>query len=102
MNSGVAVGFWKMDMEMSRPSVSRKSYRVKLKLRLPVMEVTSNSTITGIAPAPTVAYVPEVTVDVVLPERSSSQSRKDLRKMIYEALNSTQVKLAIEDLDFPI
>lgn len=101
-NAGVAAGFYALEMKMSRPSAQRRSYRIGLKLSTPVMENISNSTVTGILPAPTVGYVPLVQVDVVLPERSTVQVRKDLRKMIYEALNHTAVKSAIEDLDFPI
>lgn len=101
-NSGVPVGFYKLDMTMSRPSAQRKTYRVGLKLSVPVMEVVSNSTVSGISPAPTVAYVPIVQMDWVIPERASAQVRKDLRKMAYEALNHALVKGAIEDLDFPI
>jgi hypothetical protein len=101
-NAGTPVGFYKLEMTMSRPSANRKTYRVGLKMSMPVLEVTSNSTVSGIAPAPTIAYSPLIQMDVVIPERASAQARKDLRKMFYEALNHAQVKGAIEDLDFPI
>lgn len=101
-NAGTPVGFYKLEMAMSRPNGQRKTYRLAMKLSTPVLEVVSNSTVSGIAPAPTVAYVPLVQCDWVIPERASTQARKDLRKMFYEALNHAQVKQAIEDLNFPI
>jgi len=101
-NAGIPVGFNKLELTFSRPTAQRKTYRLGLKLSTPVLEVTSNSTVTGIAPAPTVAYTPLIQTEVVIPERASQQARKDLRKMFYEALNHSQVKDAIENLDFPI
>lgn len=100
-NSGVPVGMYKLSMNLSRPTAQRKSYRLGLKLAVPVLETLSNSTVTGITPAPTVSYTVLAQLDVVIPERASLQSRKDLRKMLYEALNNSQVIAAIENLDFP-
>lgn len=100
-NTGIPVGFYRFSLNVSRPNRDRKSYRIALKLSIPVMEVTSNSTVSGIAPAPTVAYTPLAQVEVVIPDRASQQSRKDLRKMLYEALASSAVVSAIENLDFP-
>jgi hypothetical protein len=37
----------------------------------------------------------------VLPERSTLQERKNLRKMVYELLNNALIVSAAEDLDFP-
>jgi hypothetical protein len=102
VNAGIPVGFFRLNLDFSRPQPQRRSYRIKLKLETPVLENTSNSTVTGIAPAPTVSYVPLAQVDVVIPERASLQVRKDLRKMLYEALNNAQVVSAIENLDPPL
>lgn len=101
-NGGIPVGFNRVSLDFSRPQPQRKSYRLKMKLELPVLEVTSNSTVTGIAPAPTVAYRLIGTLDVVIPERASLQSRKDLRKYLKDLLIENQVLQTIENLDFPI
>jgi hypothetical protein len=100
-NAGIPVGYYKISMNLQRPTKDRKTYRVGMKLELPVMEVVSNSTVSGIEPAPTVAYKPLAELSWVLPERSSLQSRKDLRKMFYNLLNNAQVVAAVENLDFP-
>jgi hypothetical protein len=73
-----------------------KTTKVSWKLETPVLEQTSPSTSTGIQPAPTVAYVPLGTIEVVLPDRMSLQERKDLlaqmRDLIDEAIVSSQVQ----------
>lgn len=100
-NTGIPVGFYKVHLDFSRPSKERKSYRIGLKLSTPVLENTTNSTVSGIAPAPTISYTPMVDCTVVIPDRSSLQNRKNLRKMFYELLNNSQVVAAIENLDAP-
>lgn len=101
VNAGVAVGFYRLSMDFSRPSAQRRSYRIKLKLETPQLENVTNSTVSGIAPAPTISYVPIAQADVVIPERATLQARKDLRKMFYEMFNNAQVVAAIENLDAP-
>jgi hypothetical protein len=101
VNGGIPVGFYRVNLALSRPSKDRKSYRIGLKLSTPVLEVVNSSTYSGITPAPTISYTPLAQVDVVIPDRASLQSRKDIRKMLYEALNSATVVNAIENLDFP-
>lgn len=99
-NGGIPVGYYRISTSFSRPNKDRKSFRIGITMSVPVMETLSNNS-AGIIPAPTVAYQPLAILDVVLPERSSVQVRKDLRKMFYELLNDPQVKKMIEDLDYP-
>jgi hypothetical protein len=61
----------------------------------------TNNTVSGIAPAPTVSYVPRSFVEYVLPERASLQNRKDLRKMCYNLLNEAQGIALVETLVTP-
>jgi len=53
---------------------------------LPILEVTSPSTSSGIQPAPTKAYDCFVNVDFVNPERSTAQNRKDLVTLLRNSL----------------
>lgn len=100
-NTGIPVGFYKIALDFSRPTRDRKSYRINLKMSTPVLETVSNSTVSGIAPAPTISYTPLVDATFVIPDRASLQNRKDLRKMFYELLNNSQIVAAIENLDVP-
>lgn len=102
-----AVGFWRISIEVTRPSVpaaktssDNRAGRVKLGLHEPILETVSNSTVSGIAPAPTVSYVPRSFTDFVLPERSSLQNRKDLRKMTQLLIADTQIVDVVENLSY--
>lgn len=101
-NDGIPVGFNRIFLTFERPKANRASYHVVVKVQTPVMEVLSNSTVTGITPAPQVAYLPLAEVKFVIPQRASAQSRKDLRKMVYELINTAAFKAAVEDLDPPL
>lgn len=82
------IGYWRISVEQKRPQMAQsgtqskdRTYRTTVGLHEPVLETVSNSTISGIAPAPTVAYLPRVFTEYVSPERSSLLDRKHLRKM---------------------
>jgi hypothetical protein len=85
--SGIPLGFGKIATSLRAPSSgglqpgvnSAKSvYRARLKIDIPVLEVTSPSTGSGIQPAPTVAYTAIANIEFVIPARSSLQDRKDI------------------------
>lgn len=100
-----AIGFWKISVELKRPDVPNakansegRAYRAKIALHEPILENVSNSTINGIAPAPTISYVPRAFSEFVLPERASLQNRKDLRKMMALLLAEAQMTALVETL----
>ncbi len=76
-----------------------KTTKVSWKLETPVLEVTSPSTSTGIQPAPTVAYRPLATAELVIPDRMSLQERKDLLAMFTNLLTRPTTTSQIQDLD---
>lgn len=101
------VGFWRVSTSMKRPVVAfggaassdgGRVYRLQFGLQLPVLETVSNSTISGIAPAPTLSHVPRAVVQFIIPERSSLQSRKDLRKMTSLMLSDGSIVTMCEQL----
>jgi hypothetical protein len=63
------------------------------------MESTSASTGTGIAPAPTVAYVHQSTHEFILPERGSLADRKDILAFAANALANATVTTAVQTLE---
>jgi len=102
-----AIGYWKISVELVKPPVAvakqsseGRSARAKIGLHEPVLETVSNNTVSGIAPAPTISYVPRSFTDFVLPERASLQNRKDLRKMMALLLADTQVIAVVETLTY--
>lgn len=100
-----AAGFWRLTVQTIRPPVakpgqdtSNRNIKVRVNLYEPTLEVPVTATYSGIAPAPRVSYTNKAFVEFILPERSSLQNRKDLRKMIALALADTQVVSLVETL----
>lgn len=100
------IGYWRISMQLIRPQIGkageasdRRTYRAKLGLHEPVLENVTNSTVSGVAPAPTISYIPRCFTEYVLPERSSLQNRKDIRKMMANLLaEATHVIPLVETL----
>lgn len=102
-----SIGNWRLTIDVKKPPVAlagqnsnNRSNRIRVELSEPVLEVVSNSTVSGILPAPTVSYVPRSFAEFVLPERATLQNRKDLRKMLALAIADTQVVAAVETLAY--
>lgn len=98
------IGYNRISMSLLRvgnpaPGASSKDRvnRVKIGFHTPKLEVLGNTS-TGLTPPPTVAYVARCNIEFILPERSSLQDRKDLRKYIDNIMAETQVTNMIENL----
>lgn len=99
-SSGIAVGFPTVTASLREPVPGNKArnYRLTLKFAVPTLETVSNSTYSGITPAPTKAYECLCNVEFILPERSITQNRKDIRAYVANALAQVDLKSMIEDL----
>lgn len=75
---GIALGFPVVSFTLRNPTKTSRVYKVSGKVVVPVLEVTSPSTSTGIQPAPTKAYDLTATIEMILPERSTAAQRADL------------------------
>jgi len=98
---GVSVGFNRVSISTRQPSKQNRNYKVAVLIQVPVLEVVSNSTVSGIAPAPQAAYVDTVRMEFILPERSSVQSRKDLLAYTKNLLANAVMTSSIVDLEQP-
>jgi hypothetical protein len=102
-----AVGYWRISVETRRPppatagmSAADRNYRIRIGLHEPVLENVTNSTISGIAPAPTVAYIPRSFTEYILPERAALLDRQNQRKMSANLLANAQVVDLVENLTY--
>lgn len=102
------IGYWRVSYQLTRPAPASagtnsagRSYRAKVALHEPVLENVTNSTIAGIAPAPTISYTPRGFIEVVLPERAVLLDRKNMRKMLYNLCNEAQYIALVETLVMP-
>lgn len=102
---GVYIGYNKLTLAIARPKGDARSasrnLQLMMKIETPKLEVLSNSTVSGIAPAPTVSYRPVAELKVILPERSQLADRKDIQKFVREALNNAFVTDMFEKFELP-
>jgi len=101
---GIYVGYNKLTYTLTRPkgeATSNRNLKLMIKLETPVMETISNSTYSGIPPAPQVAYRPVVEVMLTLPERSTIADRKDLLALMKNVLSNAATTLAVEQYELP-
>lgn len=99
------IGYNRISLSLSRPmngsageSSTGRVARVKIGIHTPKLENVSNSTVSGVAPAPTLSYIPRVNVEFILPERSALQDRKDIRKYCQFLMENTAIINAVETL----
>lgn len=98
-SGGIAIGSPTVSLSMRIPSKTSRNYKLTGKVDLPVLEVTSPSTATGIQPAPTLSYNITANIEMIIPERSTLQNRKDAAAYLKNFLASAVVTAAIQDLD---
>lgn len=99
------IGYNRISIQLKRPLTSKQGEnsatrvcRVQVGIHTPKLEVTSNNTVSGIAPAPTISYTVRCNMEFIIPERSSLQDRKDLRKYVDFLAAATPVVDAVENL----
>lgn len=86
------LGYNKLTLSMERPKgpsgAATRNLKLKVKLETPKLENVTNSTVSGIAPAPTISYRPFLEIHVTCPERCTLQDRKDLQKYAQQLLTN--------------
>lgn len=75
--------------------------RVQLELVVPVSELPTGGTSSGYTAPPAVAHEMKAKVELFFAARSDSAGRKDLRKLLANALNDAQIAAAIDNLETP-
>lgn len=99
------IGYNRISLQLVRPGnpsagedSAKRVFRVKIGLHTPTLEVISNSTVSGIIPAPTISYINRFNAEFIIPERSTLQNRKDARKYAQFLMADTQVVAMVESL----
>jgi hypothetical protein len=100
-SGGIALGFPVVTASMKSPAAKgSRSYRHTFKVVVPVLEVTSPSTATGIQPAPTKAFDLIFNGEFVLPERSTLAQRNDLLAYVKNFIaNAAVVPQAVQNFE---
>jgi hypothetical protein len=98
-SGGIAIGYPTVNFSMRAPSKTTRNYKLTAKVDLPILEVTSPSTSTGIQPAPTLSYNISANVEMIIPERSTLQNRKDAVAYLKNYLASSVITAAVNDFE---
>lgn len=98
-SGGISVGFPTLSFKLREPTKGSRTYRLTAKVKLPVLDVTSPSTGTGIQPAPSVAYNLETHIEMVMPERATLQNRKDILAYAKGYMANAAITTAVENLE---
>lgn len=102
-----AIGYWRISVMLKRPpnplagqSSDGRNYRAVVELHEPALANITNSTVTGVLPAPQLAYTVRSKQEFVLPERSDLLARQHIAKMAPLLIQNAQIKAVIENLTF--
>lgn len=90
-SAGVSAGYTRLTVGLSPASSKRATNRIDLSLDLPVLQL-----INGIS---TVAYVGRFKGYFVVPDVMTASERANLAAFVANALDNTQVRAIIKDLD---
>jgi hypothetical protein len=100
-SGGVQVGYPVITFSTRKPTKTMPNNKIVVTVRVPVLENVTNSTTSGIAPAPTVAYDVISKNEFILPSRSSVAVRKDLLAYVKNLYSNAVFTAAIQDLESP-
>lgn len=108
-SGGIAIGFPRFTCSLREPiqpvragsasDARKRNYKAVLTIDVPTLESTSAATGTGIAPAPTVAYVHSSRQEFLLPERGSAAERNNVIAYAANALGNATVKSVLQNLE---
>lgn len=77
-SGGISVGYPRILIWVNPPSKTSRLQKVRIKIMRPSLESVTNSTYSGITPAPTKAYDTSFDCTFFLPERGTLADRKDI------------------------
>jgi len=77
-------------------------WRVRIPLKLPVMEAITNQNAAGYTAAPKIAHVGTCNVEFIFHDRSSFQNRKNVRTLVTNLLSNAIIVDLIDNLVVPL
>lgn len=102
MVSGIPLGYPSITHALNEPDLRQRrvNFNSTSKLVVPIMEVTSASTGTGINPGPTIGHQMIANITTSISHRSARDDRKDFLAYIKGWVNSVEFAKSILDQEF--
>lgn len=88
-SGGYAVGYPSISLSVRKPTPTSRMYKVMHKHVLPVMDITSPSTGSGIQPAPSKGYELTFVGEWILPERCTLADRTSFYNLVHSYFCTT-------------
>lgn len=99
------IAYKRISLSLTRPATAKpgesskdRVNRVRIRIYDPVADNITNSTVSGVLPAPQLAYVTQADCTFMIPERSTVQNREDIRVYMSQVLTLANVVEMIEQL----
>jgi len=96
-SGGIALGYPTVSLLTRQPVNGSRAVKVIGKVVLPVLDVTSPSTATGIQPAPSKAFDVIFAFDFTLPERATLAQKSDVLAYARNLIQTTLVGNMVKD-----
>jgi hypothetical protein len=99
------IAYKRISLSLTRPATAKpgemsdnRMNRVRIRIYDPVADNITNSTVSGVLPSPSLAYITSADCTFILPERSTIQNREDIRVYVAQILTLANVVEMIEQL----
>lgn len=99
-SGGISIGMPTLTIGNKVTEGANGTYRTEARLTLPILEVISGDA-GGYTPAPKVAYKMFAKVELIAPNRSTLQNRKDLRALVANLLDHATISETFVDFNPP-
>lgn len=93
-SAGVPIGYAIVRVQTKDTPTVRK---VSLSVSVPTLEAVAGSNPSGFTPAPKVAYIHRFSGEFILPQRGSTQERKNVKAFITNLLGNATITSIIND-----
>lgn len=93
------IAFEDITIKVQRAKTPNGANRVDLELQLPVLEVASGGTSSGLVAPPSIAHVLTARVQLFCHQRSTKEQRVDLRTLLKNLLADVQFTTAVDNLE---
>lgn len=100
VSGGIAIGMPTITLGNQQTAGSNGTFRLEARITVPVLEVISGSD-GGYTPAPKPAYNMFAKIELVAPNRSTLQNRKDLHAYVKNLLAHAVPQAMFTDFDIP-
>jgi hypothetical protein len=100
VSGGIGIGMGKISLSYAQGAKSADAFKTEMRITIPTLETISGSD-GGYTPSPKVAYNSFAKVEIVCPNRSTLQERKNILAYVKNALANAVISDTVQDFNPP-